>query len=497
MKRRRFLALASSALCLAVVLSAGWLWQTLAAPKFEARARLVAGIDPVADPNAEADKTVPIDEARILSPEVLSAAALLIADRNVPLSLASPFDSVTDYLLERIHVGRADRGAPDEILITCSAKTADESLQMLSAVVDAYLDAATTAQPARNGSGADESPTIELQTECDQLARAIEQKQQAIAELTAQQEAAKTIAGGSAGNDPISLEAELVQARRASGDAADRLAAARLDFEKKLPGEFIAARIADVPARTKVLARLNRAKIKNDLDQQEALRQKWSAVYGRNHPRMAEIRQHIESLEQQVGRFSAPEATGEKTGETGQPADALPASEASIVLAALEAESAGFKTNEQQLEARLAGSQQRLQQQQELETRLNDSRQELEFLHGEHSRLWKQIDSARRTQTNELATLIEPPALSSNAVAPQAGLPMATTCASSMTLCLLVIWQFRNRAPEIAIPDAAPAKEEPPIRRERFRSHEEEQLMRLKLQSARSSRPTPVGASEC
>ena len=482
MKHRRFLALASAVFCLTVAISAGWLWQTMSAPKFEACARLSAAKVPVAEGDADKPASIdeaasvieaaPINEAKVLSPEVLSAAALLIADRNVPLSLASPFDSVTDYVLDRTRVGRPDRGGPEEILITCSAAAADEALQMLSAVVDAYLEASTTTRSVRA-----DSTTGELRTECEQLAGAIEQQQQMIAESAAQLEAAKAAAAGSAGNDPITLEAELVQARRSSGDAAARLAAAHRDFEKKLPGEFIAARIADIPARTKVLERLNQAKIKDDLDQHEALRAKWSAVYGRNHPRMAEIRQQIESLEQQVCVFSA--------GEQSQPADATPASAASIVLAALETESAALKTAEQELETRFAAAQQRLQQQQDLETRLNESRQELAFLHGEHGRLWKEIDGARRNQASRLATLIEPPALSSDPIAPQAGLQMAVACVSGMAFCLLVIWQFRARSPRGAATAAPPKKNDAAVRRERFRSHEEEQLMRLKLQSAR------------
>jgi hypothetical protein len=50
----------------------------------------------------------------------------------------------------------------------------------------------------------------------------------------------------------------------------------------------------------------------------------------------------------------------------------------------------------------------------------------------------------------------------------------------------LVIWQFRRQSPAAAaMSDSPPAKKQAAAGRERFRSHEEEQLMRLKLQSAR------------
>ena len=303
--------------------------------------------------------------------------------------------------------------------------------------------------------------------------------------MCAQREVAMA-AAGAAGNDPITLEAELVQARRASSDATARLAAAQQDVEKKFPLEVIAVRIADLPTRTSVLELLNQAKIKNELNEQEALHQKWSAVYGRNHPRMADLRQHIESLEKQIGQFSPSQQQSQQHDEQGQPAEALAPSATAIVLAALESEAAGSKTAEQVLETRLAVAQQALQQKQELESRLSNLRQELEFLHGEHGRLWKQIDSARRNQTNELATVIEPPGLSQNAIAPQAGLQMAVACVSGMALCLLVMWQIRRQSPSDTTKVHAPRSKKPAARvRERFRSHEEEQLMRLKLQSAR------------
>jgi uncharacterized protein involved in exopolysaccharide biosynthesis len=192
---------------------------------------------------------------------------------------------------------------------------------------------------------------------------------------------------------------------------------------------------------------------------------------------MAELRQHIESLEQQIGLLSA--------GERAQPADGVPVSGASIVLAALEAESADFKRAEQDLETRLAAAHQGLQEQQELETRMNESRQELEFLHAEHGRLWKLIDGARRNQPNALATLVAPPALSPVPIVPQARLQMALACASGMSFLLLVIWQFRVRSPGTAATAAPRTIKAAAVRRERFRSHEEAQLMRLKLQSAR------------
>src|SRR5258708_6836643 len=126
MKHRRFLALASAALCLAFAVSAGWLWQSLSPAKYAASARLVTANASVDNPSGDLPALVagaPIDESSVLSPEVLSAAALLIADRNVPLALASPFDSVTDYILGRIRVGRPDREETDEILITCSTSS--------------------------------------------------------------------------------------------------------------------------------------------------------------------------------------------------------------------------------------------------------------------------------------------------------------------------------------------------------------------------------------
>ncbi len=492
MKHRRFLALASSAACLAFAVSSVWLWQSLSPAKFESSARLAIANASEANwaPDASANsEDAPIDESKILSPEVLSGAALLIADRNVPLALASPFDSVTDYLLGRIQVARPDQGATDEILITCSAASAEESLQILSAVVDAYIDVATTSQAVPIDTPTDES--IALQTECDQLAGAVEQKQREIAELAVQQEAAgptdNQTSTGQPGIDPAALEAELVQARRANSDAQARLAAAQRDLAQNVPAEFVAARIADLPVKTRVLERLNQVKIKQELEQQEAQRQKWSSVYGRNHPRMAELGQHIESLKQQIARFSAEE----QQAEQGPTADSAPAAPAAIVLAALETESNGLQAAVRELETRLATARNGSQQQHELVVKLTGSRQELEFLREEHSRVWKQIDTARHNQRDPQATVIEPPGLSSSPIVPQTGLQMSIACVSGMALCLLVIWQYRRLAP-VDVAQAAEEQSDAPVRREsppaarpRFWSEEERQLLRLKLQSAR------------
>jgi uncharacterized protein involved in exopolysaccharide biosynthesis len=483
---RPLLTLTTAALCLTFSLAAGWLWQSLSTPKFEASAKLVIANGSAADERAgkpasddgsdAAVEVPPVDEASVLSPDVLSAAANFIAERDVRLSLASPFDSVTDYLLERIRVGRPAHATLEEILITCSATDGQEALQMLSAVVDACLETATSALRCGAACKIDEQQTIELQMECDQLAGAIEQQQQIILEMAAQLEVVRAAAASAIDNDPIPLEAELVHARRVLGDATVSLADARRDAENRLPAEFIAARIADVPARTRVLERLNLAKIRNELDQQEALRQKCSAIYGRNHPRMAELRQHIESLEQQVSVFSA--------GERDQPADATGASGAAIVLAALENETVVLKAAEQELQTRLAAAQQRSHQQHELETQLSASRQDLEFLLGDHDRICKQIDGSLRNQASHLAWLIEPPALSPDPIAPQAGLQLAVACVSGMALCLVVIWQLRSLSRISAAKPAAPAKNRAAGGYSRFRSRTEEQLIRLKLQSA-------------
>src|SRR5258708_30975389 len=119
----------------------------------------------------------------LLSAEVLSNAAALLHDRGIPLSLASPFDSETDYLLNRLHVGRPDQGEPDEIQITCTAVDADETREVLTAIVDAFVAGLKGAPPAPGESAYDETASDESENERRQLARAAERQEQTVAVL--------------------------------------------------------------------------------------------------------------------------------------------------------------------------------------------------------------------------------------------------------------------------------------------------------------------------
>jgi hypothetical protein len=409
----------------------------------------------------------------VLSPEVLSAAAALLNERGVALALDSPFDSETDYLIGKIAVERASRGEPDEVQITCTASDADETLQMLTALVDAYLATAKNALPASDGVASEE-----LEIERRQLAGAIQRQERAIVtqaeQLQMMKEADDDAAG--AGDDPQALEAALNEVRGLVQEAQKRLDEARRDLERKLPAEVVAARLAESPARTKILDRLNLARLTDDLHQQEALRLKWSSVYGRNHPQMIEIQGKIEQLKQQVAGLPV---------ESQAVAAAVAASTPlSLVLTALESELAQRTTAENEIEMRLAARLDRLNAQQELEMKLGEARQELAFLHGEHDRLRYRADGARHTLDSRLPSVIEPPTLSPDPIAPQAGLQMAVSCVAGMALYLLLLWQIRTRLTSPPEQRPAPKTPAPAARRQRFRSQEEQQLARLKMLSA-------------
>ncbi len=305
------------------------------------------------------------------------------------------------------------------------------------------------------------------------MTQAIERQKQSIAAMTRRLEAADIDAGGPEADDPAPLETELGRVRQAHREAAARLAEARRDFDNKQPAEIVATRIADLPTRSRVLERLNLTKVRDELQRQEALQEKWSAVYGRNHPRMVEIREKIETLEERLADFPV-----EETGQVGRTDGSSPSA---IVLAAFENESTSLEEAEQSLVKHLGDAQVRNQGQQELELQLGEARQELAFLHGEHDRTQKQMAAVRKKRPQRHPEVLAPPALDREPAGPRAGLPMAVSCVAGMALYLLVLWQIRARwlaaDQEEPIRNRRPA----PVRRERFRSQEEEQLMRLKL----------------
>jgi uncharacterized protein involved in exopolysaccharide biosynthesis len=473
MMKRSFAALSAALLCLALSLSAGWLWQTMSDARYEASARLLVVEEELAGASSVDDEErISADEAEILSPEVVSAAAVLLQERGVPLPLPSPFDPIADYLVQHTRVSRPEQARPGEICICCTAFDSAEALQMAQAIVDAYL-AVRRSEPTDDAEFIADAAQAELQGEHEQLTQAIERQKQAIDEMIERLEATRSDATGPEADDPAALELELGRVRQAHRDAARRLADARRDVDNQLPAENVAARITDLPTRAQVLDRLNLSKVRDELNRLVARRQKWSAMYGRNHPRMVEIRERIEALEEQLASYSLDEPD-----QAGRLANSSPAA---IVLAAFENESSQLQEVEQRLVAHLDGVQERVHNQEELDVQLGEARQELAFLNGEYDRTQKQLTAARHEHPELQHTVLMSPALSREGLGPRAGLPMALSCVAGMALYLVLLWQIRAKWLAAEPIDSTGSRRPAPARRERFRSREEEQLMRLKL----------------
>lgn len=465
-KHRWFVRVAAGAICLVLTVSAGWLWHEFSEETYEAHAR-------VALPKSGGKSPAGVEEI-ILSPDVLAGAADLLRDREISLSLATPFDSAADYLLDHVRVEPPGDDAPDEIRIVCSAPLADEALQILSALVDAYLEVARHREPA-----AEIPAPAESEAERRHLAQAIERQEQALADLTdeikARKEAAPTdgAADGDAGagEDPAVGEAERVAARRAVAEAERGLAAARLDFETNLSPDVVALRLAEGPTRTRIIERLNLIRLKDELGQHEARVEKWSKVYGRNHPRMTEIRGQIEQLQPKIAALQ---------GDAGEIGSSTAAADPSLmVIDILEADLAALQDAEREIETRLAARNKRLSAQHDVESKLGETRQELEFLYEEHNRLRQQLESARRREAGLVPDIVEQPTLSADRLAPQADFQMAVSGSLGIALYLLVLWQLRVRT-QVVKARAAGNQASVAPRRERFRSQEEQRLARLK-----------------
>jgi hypothetical protein len=508
MKHFRSLSLAAALLCLAVSVSTGWLWHALSESTYEAHGRLALRGDPFSESDASSrgpDAAGALDSLtadRVLSPEVLAAAADLLHDRGVALSLASPFDSETDYLLGRSRLEPAGNGGADEVRIVCTATQADETLQILTAIVDAFVAGAAAPQPPPVS--ASDNPEHEER----QLAHAIERQERTIVALAADQQKSRLALNEAAGEGPGELDSRLAAARSAVVDAARLLDDARHDFEKQLPADSVAARLPEGPARTKLLDRLSQAKLQEELRRQEALAVKSSSVYGRNHPRLIELREQIEQLRRQVAGLPV------QPGDL--PDSAQDSDQQTIVLRTLEGTLAAALAEAREVETLQGARNDRAATLQKLEAELGDARQELAFLRGEHDGVRQQVESARREQARRSPAVIEPPTLSPDPIAPQAGLQMAVSCVVGMVLYLFILWQFRSRlvAPVAAgrasraapapfarapvqkrAPVSAPAPPlvqipqsfAPAARKQRSRAHDEQRLARLKMLSTRGS----------
>jgi hypothetical protein len=467
MTNRRALRVTAGLVCLALSAWAGWVWHAYSDNEYEARARLTGAIDLISDDSSDdEDEALSSTEELVLAPEVLSTAAGLLHDRNVPLSLASPFDSETDYLLNRTHVTRpVERGA-DEIQITCTATGGDEARQMLTAVIDAFIESRRAARGTAGGAA-----SMESGAEQRQLARAIDRQERMVNELVSQLRNADDTGVADSGTD--TAEKAAAEGRQRVAETERRLDAAQQDFEQKVPADTVAASLPEGPVRTAILNRLTLIRLCDELHHEEMQLEKSAAVYGRNHPRMAEIRERIEQLQQKILRF--PRATAE--GAQG-PADSSPVL---IVLDALESDLADVEGAQQELEQQLAAACDRLTVQQEMEAKLTEARQELAFLRGEDDRFRQQAEDARREDERRFPVVVDEPALAPAPVAPRAGLQIAVSCLAGMALYLVLLRQLRPRSHA-----DAPVEHEPlrSSQRPRFFSQEEQQLVRLKMLSA-------------
>jgi hypothetical protein len=186
-------------------------------------------------------------------------------------------------------------------------------------------------------------------------------------------------------------------------------------------------------------------------------------------------------------------------------------------LSELESHLADARATEAEIDRRTIARNERIGARQELEAALGDARQELAFLHGEHDRVRRQIDSARREQMSLAPSVIEPPSLSPEAIAPRAGLPMAASCVAGMAVYLLLLRQIRPRFLAHDVPAEPPAGSRPFTRisvqgtarplalapplvqipelpiptapGDRNRSQDEERMARLKMLSTRGQTP--------
>jgi hypothetical protein len=467
-----FLALFAGVICLALAVSAGWLWQSHSDSECEAVASILILRE-------GSDDTVPlpreIHEADVLAPEVLNFAVERLQELGyLPVAEASG-GSPTEQIIARTQVCPAVRGNRGETEIHFTASDAAEALAVTQALLDAFLESLNL-ESSSSESGS-EAELEELQVEREKLQEAINRQKRNLANLNRQLESLPAELDESA-VDSAALESELARIRREHRDAALRLAEARRDIDHRLAAESVASRIPDATSRSRVLARVEQLKIQSEFRRWEQQQQKWSKVYGRNHPRMVELREKMEALQKQLSDL----------GSTGDDVAASePSSPSAIVLAAFESESSGLDEAEKQLASRLGQRQAALDERHELESLILAGQKELEFLEGEIVRNSQDAANLNRPESDIREVIVTPPVVEREALGSGFGLPMAVSCFTGGLVYLVILSRIRSRSAARRVAEESAPPHRADTLRDRFPTPEEERQLRLRLSARRGT----------
>jgi hypothetical protein len=460
-----------------LALAAGWWWHGCQEPEYVAHARLTV---PALADVAPGNDAAPNAAESLLSPEVIAAASDLLRERGIALPYASPLDSEVDELLHRLQATHEVHGERAELNLSYRTPEAPQAVPVLTAVVDAGLRALQSAAPP-----ADDPDASSREREREQLGQAVERQRAQAAALQDQvanrerEEGSDALVAERTRSCAAALEAAC--ARRL--EAEQRLAHARRDIQAGADCERIMAKLPDGADWSATRELVDASLQRHELRKQEAAVRQAAAIYGRNHPRMVELRTQVARLRQNVAAIQMPAdapaivlASAVGSASTARDDEQLPPGE--LLLKLLAEKSWQAIDAEEDAGQQLAAATMLQDERQVLVAQLAAARQELGFLQKEHDQVQRRVDEARREVERSRADIVESPTLSPDSVVPSLSLYLAIA-GSAGTVVSIGCWRRfrRSLAREAARSRSALLASKNNLAPERFRSQEEAKLV--------------------
>lgn len=434
-----------------LTLAIGW-WFADREALFVAHARISVP-DTIAE--GSGPRMVPTIEEALLSPEALAAAADRMRRDGTPLPLASPLDSEIEHLINHLDAVRERHGDHDEFELTYLTPEPATAVVILTAVVESGLKALREMAPHA------EDPAAEgRERERERVAQSLEKKRQAASSLDERiAEADRSDSRGDLTAEGMRLLTSALDAARVRrAETEDHLADARARFRS---GASAAQVIAGLPEGTlgnsaRELAGADETR--GLLRRKTAALKELSRVYGRNHPRIVELRSDIDELRRRLATILvSPSKPLNPLAENGiAPADVLEAdlpAVATVLLEILDEQQLQASALEQDLDRRLSAAVAAAERRKGLETQRETAKYELGLLQEEHDRLAREVTEARREADLHRANIVEPPALSPDPIVPS---PAANLLWAGMAGLVASTLCWRKHRDTVRVAQAAP-----------------------------------------
>ena len=385
-------------------LLSGYLWHSGFEPEYVAYGRISIPAAVAGTAIGPHGSLAPTLEEVLLSPENVTVAADLLRSRGVTLSTVSPLDSDVEELIRRLDAGHDQLPDHAEVRLSFQTPDAEQAIPVLTAVLDACLKALDQSRPK-----GDQAVAAGREAELRDLNEELSGREGALAELELQSKRPET-----ATLDPSliperikALETSLSSARDRRVAAEDRLADVHQQLGEGASAEQIADRIAGPEDPASVRDRLVTTRARERLKQQQEAFDRAATIYGRNHPRLIQLRNEVDQLKQETGVVQADSRD-----------DAASLSPSAVLLRSQEELLSQATTAERELQEQLDQVVANQKLRKELEEQIALARDEIAPLRERRDEVARQIEVATIEAEASRATISEPPALAPEAIVP-------------------------------------------------------------------------------